>query len=689
MQLIRKLNYTLLLHLVLVLLILQALPVAGETYTVNGHQIRTSLVPDKTTIMLGEPIYVPFIVQNQSDQDLQVLVGGDYRNRLGRPESFTVIVVGKDNKHVPQPNAGMSMGGMFGPQRIPAKGQYTFQLFLPNWAAFEETGSYTITAGRILKINNYVPNKMWSSKEKTTDIQSKASAKITVTPLNEAKMGELIGHLGKEILSDRYEDASFAIKKLENIQDERVVPYFLKALKSGRYNVKFHALNALSKFNNDSAFEGLKYGLEVSGEDFIRGSTTMATANSLAKNIIHTAIHAISESPHPKAIPFLLSRRDDEMDEIRLTVVHALGRMSADKATPILEEMKNDKNKTVRDEARRYLREFLSGKKQNAQQTNAAGAIAVLPFSIAMGDGPIEVDIVAPPFLLVGEHPHLEVDLRNTSGKTVNAVKPLDGSWYHWRYPRLSLQIQSGTGDPLDLKLGGRCGNMNPMRRQDIVSIQPGETVRCYLGWPFPQSGFTAPGEYNLRLVYDLASPDIQSWVPLGRASGGKRSQEINSLLGGIPSTCATSTLTRIEVKALSAANAAQVLIAHFKGNLPRVAFISNDYQAGKWKVTDVRHHLDHISVMVSFQPGYTPEELPVYTNANSRFKAGRYLLKREHTLRKAKRVTVLDFVLQHFDVIVPGKAKSHARYIVGQEAAETLGFTYEELPNKMPGPIP
>jgi len=89
----------------------------------------------------------------------------------------------------------------------------------------------------------------------------------------------------------------------------------------------------------------------------------MAVANSLAKNIIHTAIHSISRSPHPEAIPFLLSKRDDEMDEIRLTVVHALGRMSANRARPILEEMKNDKSATVRGEARRYLEEFSSGKR--------------------------------------------------------------------------------------------------------------------------------------------------------------------------------------------------------------------------------------------------------------------------------------------------------------------------------------
>jgi hypothetical protein len=39
-----------------------------------------------------------------------------------------------------------------------------------------------------------------------------------------------------------------------------------------------------------------------------------------------------------------------------------LGKMNANKAVPILEEMKNDKNETIRNEVERYLQEFSTGK---------------------------------------------------------------------------------------------------------------------------------------------------------------------------------------------------------------------------------------------------------------------------------------------------------------------------------------
>jgi hypothetical protein len=354
-------------HFLLMVLFIIAIVTCASQAAINksidSNMIEVSLVPEKATFMLGEPIYVSFIVRNKSDQNLQVIVGGDYRNGLGRPESFTVTTIDKKGNKVPQPDAGTSMGGLRGPQKLPSKGQYAFQLFLPNWATFEKTGRYTITAQRILNICYDNQNiDYWLVKGNTTDFEVKASAEIEVVSLNKEKMGELIDQLANEMLTAKDDPAAAAAKKLENIRDERVIPHFIKALKTGIYNIKFVSLNALSKFENDDAFEALKYGLEVTGKDFIARSTTMEVADSLVKNIKHTAIHAISNSPNPKAIQFLLSKRNDEMDEIRLTVVHALGRMKADMAVPMLKEMQNDKNETIRSEVKRYLDKFASGK---------------------------------------------------------------------------------------------------------------------------------------------------------------------------------------------------------------------------------------------------------------------------------------------------------------------------------------
>src|SRR5262249_10537963 len=156
--------------------------------------------------------------------------GGDYRNALGRPESFKVTVRKEGGKQLPQPDAGPNFGGLMGPQKIPAQGAYVFKLFLPHWVAFEETGIYSITAARTLKVGRYNPQE-WD-KQKTTDLHAQAVTKIEVVRQNKKEMGEIIAALGNTMLGRQYEateTAESAAYELAYIQDERVIPYFAEA----------------------------------------------------------------------------------------------------------------------------------------------------------------------------------------------------------------------------------------------------------------------------------------------------------------------------------------------------------------------------------------------------------------------------------------------------------------------------
>lgn len=346
---------------ILLALTIQVSPVFSETYRVNNHQIEVTLVPDKPAIMLGEPTYISFVVQNHSDVNLAVVVGGDYRNRLGRPESFTVAVTDKDGKNVFQPNAGMSMGGLMGPQKLPAKGNYIFRLFLPNWATFKKTGNYSIFTSRDLQIVEG-PLEDWFNTEKTSKIHVQASTHIDVTPYNSKKMGALISNWGDTMLTkenslSQYENSQSAAHMLSALQDVRTIPYFAKALDTRNYGLMFKSLNALAKFDNKTAFEILKKGMKIQGKD-IANTTTTELANQSAGEIRLTAAQALSNSPYPGSIPFLLTQRHDTYVGVRITVVQAAGKLEPETAIPILQEMSNDKDKQVSDEAKRYLKMF-------------------------------------------------------------------------------------------------------------------------------------------------------------------------------------------------------------------------------------------------------------------------------------------------------------------------------------------
>jgi hypothetical protein len=317
----------------------------AEVLTIGRWKIEVTAFPDKPSIMLGEPTWISFKVVNLSDEELGVLEGGDYRNSLGRPESFSVQATNAGGKPVPQPDAGPGFGGIVGIQKLPAKGDYTFRLFLPHWALFEEPGTYTITCQRILSITDSQNFTSLLSLTNSTGNLAIAHTSIKVTPADSTKMGLLITNFGNAMIGPAMLNNNWGklsespAKQLEFINDERAVPYWREVMTSSNHPARFTALSALSRFNSDEALEVIKVGMTPQSAEQIR----------------HAAAEALRKSPHPRALPFLLQQRADPAESVRITVLYALGTMKPAEAIPILREMAGDKSRLVSDEARRYL----------------------------------------------------------------------------------------------------------------------------------------------------------------------------------------------------------------------------------------------------------------------------------------------------------------------------------------------
>src|SRR5262245_27149121 len=176
-------------------------PAYEQTKTVNGALIEVSLLPDKPVIMLGEPIHLSFIVHNLSETDLEFGEGGDYRNRLGRPESYDVRAVRSDGKPVSKPEIMFSMGGLLGVVTAPAGGAVPRQLFLSHLAPCEEMGISAVTCKRMLVFGGI-------------SVPVETLVQIEVVKSNHEKMGEIIEKLGAEMLGGDKEKARLASESL-------------------------------------------------------------------------------------------------------------------------------------------------------------------------------------------------------------------------------------------------------------------------------------------------------------------------------------------------------------------------------------------------------------------------------------------------------------------------------------------
>ena len=278
------------------------------------------------------------------------------RSRRGHPNvTGNNTVADRNGEALPVLDAGPSFGGIMGPQKLPAKGTWVRRLFLPHWVKLAAAGDYTVTCKAVLRLSRHTPGN-WDHNEKTTDTKVEVTTPLKVLPTDEKWMGELIEALGDRMVDRNFDASDEATGSLAWIEDERVIPFFNKAVATDNYSLRFAALDALAKFRCDDALRGIKTGLATQASAMRAHATNDALAGQLADNIRHSAAVALSRSPHPEATKLLLSLWQDPYYAVRIDVLHALGKMDSAASLELLRKMTNDNNETVRNEALRYLK---------------------------------------------------------------------------------------------------------------------------------------------------------------------------------------------------------------------------------------------------------------------------------------------------------------------------------------------
>ena len=355
---------------------------------VDAKQIEATLVPDKTPIMLGEPVCLTLTLINKTNRELMFGAAPGYSDGDRPGYGINLSAVEKNGAKVPAfawygREPVMFIGGLE-LQGMPASGTTTFQVFVPWRVAFEHAGSYTLTA--TFDAGFFLPGtKDADGNSLTADVPMIVSTNLDVVPADKKKMAALIEDLEKKTsINLSYGDKWEAERKLESITDERVIPWWLRKLNDPRQwykiadlkaevpsggpimesawrssiadslvSVRIEALYALSKFNNDEALEALKKTMEVKS---VINPVTHKPDKEALHYLREGAADCLLHSPHPGAIPILLTYHGDPDDDVRHTVVAALGtRVPPVKAIPLLRKMAGDKAYDVSKDAKQYL----------------------------------------------------------------------------------------------------------------------------------------------------------------------------------------------------------------------------------------------------------------------------------------------------------------------------------------------
>ncbi len=177
-------------------------------------------------------------------------------------------------------------------------------------------------------------------------------------------IGPRIDELGPKLFDPHYNVSESAIDELSLIDDPRVIPWYIKAVKSDSYSLRFAALDRLCRMEGDEALAGLKIGMSTSGAD-MGHCTTKEGAEGLAVNIRHSAAIGLARSVHPQAKALLWTMEKDASYAVRLTVIQTAATVDTPEALAILQRGTKDADKMVQDEAGRLLAERKKSRPQN------------------------------------------------------------------------------------------------------------------------------------------------------------------------------------------------------------------------------------------------------------------------------------------------------------------------------------
>ena len=173
-------------------------------------------------------------------------------------------------------------------------------------------------------------------------------------PLESSELGRLINTLGGKVIANQGEISEDAANQLSLINDPRVVPWYLKALSTQKYDLKHLALDRLAYFESGEAFEGLKIGFNTQTNDF-DGSLKPKLAQALTRNIRVCALNGLARSPHPDARKYLLGFHNDADPSIRLGIIQFAARLGTEESKLIVKAHMSDDDSMVKGEAIRLF----------------------------------------------------------------------------------------------------------------------------------------------------------------------------------------------------------------------------------------------------------------------------------------------------------------------------------------------
>lgn len=340
-----------------------------------SDKVSTHIELPKDTLLLGEPAFFHFVLNNNSEESIYVEEGGDYRS--GRKISFNVYIISSENDTLKKRELWGAMGGLIGFHEIKANESRKFKLFLPMWGDIEKADNYKLSVSKNFRIANHNPFLSKKRRNKNIEIVPKESSIQLPVIDNQKELGNFIATMIEEIKEEtqgrqadyngfkidegRYislsEKLSEYLRIISELKDDRITPFLIDCYWNNEHLTVNRTINYLSSYSKSKdVLEVLidaSNGEDNSRHEIFEDSISFSWSSGYTRQI---ALLSIMKFEEDKAIDFLVSKKNDEFPHERyMILIRAKYLMNNENRLRIYHAFEDDEHLAIAKKAKEEL----------------------------------------------------------------------------------------------------------------------------------------------------------------------------------------------------------------------------------------------------------------------------------------------------------------------------------------------
>jgi hypothetical protein len=318
-----------------------------SAYSTNDVSIVAGFIPDSVRVIVGEPLFLTFVVSNRAETPFEF--------RRVNTEIFHLTATNSAGIQTKQTSLHVMDGNGPVSKVTVAPGKvFTSRLLLNGWCKYDEPGDYTVTCRcRFGRYSN--PADLTGS----LDQPIVTVFKLGVLPVDPKRVTEIINGWREVVETNGPLDE--AAQALAEFNDPRIIPP-LAALVEKNAN-GYIAVRALARFTNAAAMDALAVVLK-SGWDYESGIARDAiTKSQQADRIARSFLLGLTNSDaniriqHARALSWtgsglafapLCALLRDETNAVRYVAAESIGRLGDMRSVAVLTNLLNDSDHQLR-----------------------------------------------------------------------------------------------------------------------------------------------------------------------------------------------------------------------------------------------------------------------------------------------------------------------------------------------------